>query len=137
MNPSRAIAFLVLLVPAASIAQVSYSRARIEPPLLHVCNEQQASLAERKSYLDMDKAQIDRENESIAGNAARLASELRSLDNRDTAAVAAYNARQQDHNRRVEIHNGYVAEMNRAAALLTGDGADFMAYCGNLRFSRR
>jgi ribosome-binding ATPase YchF (GTP1/OBG family) len=137
MNPTRAIALMALMLPAASIAQVSYSRATIEAPLLYVCNERQASLAERKAYLDMDKAQIDRENARIARDGARLAAELRSLDNRDTAAVAAYNARQEEHNRRVEIHNGYVAEMNRAASLLTGDGVDFMAYCGNLRFSRR
>jgi hypothetical protein len=102
-----------------------------------VCDAKQASLAERNAYLAMDKAQIDRENERIARNLAQLATDLRNLDNRDTAAVAAYNARQEDHNRRVEIHNGYVAEMNRAAALLTGDGVDFMRYCGTLRYSRR
>ena len=137
MNSSQAIALLALFVPVAAIAQTSYSRAAIESPRLHVCDERQASLAERNAYLAQDKSQIDRENERIARNGAYLANEIRKLDNRDTVAVAAYNARQEEHNRRVEIHNGYVAEMNRAAALLTGDGADFMRYCGSLRYSRR
>lgn len=137
MNPARALALIVVLAPVASFAQVSYSRARIEPPRLHVCAERQVTLADRKAYLDMDKAAIDAERAAIARDGARLAEELRNLDNRDTAAVAAYNARSADHNRRVEVHNGYVGEMNRAAALLTGEAADFNAYCNTLRFSTR
>jgi chromosome segregation ATPase len=131
-------AFMVLLTPAAAFAQVSYSQARIEPPpRLHVCADQQVSLADRKAYLDTDKAELDRERDAIAREGARLADGIRSLDNTNTAAVAAYNARSADHNRHVESYNGRVAEMNRAAALLTGDSADFNAYCNTLRFSRR
>lgn len=137
MNPARVLTVVMLVTPVASIAQVSYSQARIEPPRLHVCAERQASLAERKVYLDMDKSAIDRERDAIALESARLAVELRNLDSRNPAAVESYNARSADHNRRVEIHNGYVGEMNRAAALLTGEAADFNAYCSTLRFSRR
>ena len=137
MKPARALAYVALLAPMASFAQVSYSQARIEPPLLHVCAEKQVSLYDRKAFLDMDKAQIDRERDAIAREGEALAAELRNLDNGNTAAVRAYNNRSADHNRRVAVHNGYVAEMNRAAALLNGDSADFMAYCSNLRFSRR
>jgi hypothetical protein len=137
MKPARAVAYVALLAPLASFAQVSYSRATIEPPRLHVCAEQQVSLYDRKAFLDMDKLQIDREREAIAREGEALAAEMRNLDNSNTAAVDAYNARSADHNRRVAVHNGYVAEMNRAAALLNGDSADFMAYCNTLRFSRR
>ena len=136
MKPTS-FALILALAPAAALAQVSVSRAVIDPPRLHVCAEQQASLADRKHFLDVDKAELDRERSEIARESARLASDLRALNTTDTTAVAAHNARSADHNSRVEAYNGRAAEMNRAAALLTGDSADFTAYCNTLRFSRR
>ena len=140
------IPLLVLaFVPAAALAEVSYSRAEIvpaprvavAPQRLHVCDLQQGDLYARKAAIDDDHRYIDRERDAIDREAAALADELRNLNNADTAAVAAYNARSAAHNRRVADHNQYVAATNRAASLLNGDSADFLAYCNTLRLSRR
>lgn len=148
MSPVRGMVCLALFAPVAALAQVSQSRVaiepapsysvvRIEPPRLHVCAAQQVSLADRKAYLDLDKAAIDAERAAIARDGDTLAAELRALDNRDSAAVAAHTERTAQHNARVAVHNGHVEEMNRAVALLTGDAAAFNAHCSTLRYSRR
>jgi hypothetical protein len=142
MNAVRAITVLMLATPvASSFADVSYSRARIAEPFpvvqseLAACLDRRDSLADRKVFLDLEKKTIDREGDAIAAEGARLAANLASLDNRDTAAVAAYNARSDDQNRRVAAHNRRVADMNSAASLFNGDSADMAAYC-NWRASR-
>lgn len=142
MNP-RIPLVLLALAPAAALADVSYSHVDIVPPARvvvvrpHVCDLQQSDLYARKAALDDDQRYIDRERDAIDREAAALARELRNLDNTDTAAVAAYNARSDAHNRRVAEHNQYVAASNRAAALLNGDSAEFLSYCNTLRLTRR
>ena len=136
---------ILAFVPAAALAEVSYSRAEIVPPVrvavvpqhLHVCDLQQGDLYARKAAIDDDQRYIDRERGAIDREAAGLADQLRSLNNADPTAVAAYNARSAAHNQRVADHNQYVAASNHAAALLNGDSADFLAYCNTLRLSRR
>ena len=134
---TRILAVVLSLAPAVALAQTSYSRARIVPPRLNVCDGQQDQLFDRKAALDVDHQVIDRERAAIERESVQLAAELRSLDNTDTAAVAAYNARSNAHNDRVAAHNQYVAATNRAGALLNGDSADFMRYCDTLRYSSR
>ena len=141
MNAARALTLLALAAPAVSIAQVSYSHARIAEPFpivqseLAACMDRRDTLADRKAFLDLEKKAIDREGDAIDRDGARLAQDLRLLDNRDTGAVAAYNSRSEQQNRRVESHNRRVADMNSAAALFNGDSADMAAYC-NWRASR-
>jgi hypothetical protein len=127
---------LMLATPvASSFADVSYSRARIAEPFpviqseLAACLDRRDSLADRKAFLDLEKKTIDRESDAIERTGATLAADLRALDNRDNAAVAAYNARSDEQNRRVAAHNRRVADMNSAASLYNGDSADMQAYC--------
>ena len=134
---ARSLAAAIVLAPTVALAQTSYSRAEITPPRLNVCSQQQGQLFDRKAALDMDQRAIDRERDGIEREASALAAELRGLNSQDTVAVAAYNARSAAHNDRVQAHNRYVAATNRAAALLTGDSADFMSYCDTLRYSLR
>ena len=133
----RTLALILTLAPAVALAQTSYSRATIVPPRLNVCSAQQGQLFDRKAALDVDHQVIDRERAGIEREAVQLEAELRGLDNTNTAAVAAYNARSDAHNARVASHNQYVAATNHAAALLNGDSADFMRYCDTLRYSQR
>jgi hypothetical protein len=141
MNAARALTLLVLAAPAVSFAEVSYSHARIAAPFpvvqseLTACLDRRDSLADRKAFLDLEKNSIDREGDVIDREGTRLARDLRSLDNRDTIAVAAYNARSDEQNLRVAAHNRRVADMNSAASLFNGDAADMSAYC-NWRASR-
>ena len=141
MNATRTILALALSAPMLAAADVSYSRARIAEPFPVVqsdfaaCMDRRDSLADRKVFLDLEKKAIDREGDSIDREGARLAADLKALDNRDTAAVAAYNARSDAQNRRVEAHNRRVADMNSAASMFNGDSADMQAYC-NWRASR-
>jgi len=131
------IPLVLALAPAAALAQTSYSRAEIVGPRLNVCNVQEDRLWDRKALLDLDQQAIDRERDAIDRETRALADELRMLNNSDAAAVAAYNARSDAHNRRVADHNAYVNATNRAAALLNGDSADFLQYCRTLRYARR
>jgi hypothetical protein len=139
MKPANALLILALAAPVAAFAQSSHSQARIEPPVvagpMRACMDRQETLAERKSFLDREKYEIDQAGDAIAREAQDLADELRRLPSTDVAAVAAYNARSEDHNRRVAAHNRHVADMNAAAASLNGDSADMMAYC-NYRYLR-
>ena len=141
MDARRALIALMLAASPAAMAEVSYSQARIAPAFpvvqseLRACLDRRDSLADRKAFLDMEKTGIDRENDAIARDAARLAEDMGRLDNRDTAAVAAYNARTDEQNRRVAAHNRRVADMNSAASMFNGDSADMAAYC-NWRASR-
>ena len=134
---SRLLPLAIALIPAAALAQTTYSRADIVPPRLNVCSQAQGQLFDRKAALEMDQRDIDRERDAIEREASGLALEQRNLNSADTAAVAAYNTRSAAHNERVAAHNRYVNATNRAAALLNGDSAEFMRYCDTLRYSRR
>ena len=138
MKPRTLVAMVVLAAPAAAFAQVSHSRAYITGPLVapsepayvepypaSACSD----LESRKAMLDDQKVTYDRERDQLDGENARLAEELRDLDSRDAAAVAAYNARSDAHNRRVAEHNQRVADMNDAVAQLSGDIANATPYC--------
>lgn len=69
------------------------------------CVERDRSLLDRGMWLDSRKRDVDRDG-------ADLAEELRNLDNRDLGAVASYNARSAEHNRRVADLNAGVAQYN-------------------------
>ena len=140
MNIRTLIAVLALAAPAAGLAQVSHSRAYITGPVV-VPNEPDyvvpaephasrcADLQERKAVLDDEKVTYDRELDQLDAESARLAQELRNLDSTDPTAVAAYNARSDDHNRRVAEHNRRIADMNDAVAQLSQDLANAQPYC--------
>ena len=141
MNVRILVAAIAVAAPAAAFAQVSHSRAYITGPVV-VPNEpayvvparpypaECSDLQSRKAVLDDEKVTYDRERDQLDAENAALARELRNLDSHDTAAVAAYNARSDDHNRRVAEHNQRVAEMNDAVADLTSDIANAQPYCG-------
>jgi hypothetical protein len=136
MNAALRITLATLAaLPAIAAAQVSISEVRIVPdPSLPVdarrsCIDRVNTLHDRRSVLDEEKLFIDRENDALAIAGQRLADELRSLNNADTNAVAAYNARSDEHNRRVEAQNRRVAQLNSRVAGFNGDAADAMRFC--------
>lgn len=125
----------LLAAPAVSLAQVSISEVRIVPdPLLPAdarrsCIDRVNTLHDRRGLLDEEKLFIDREGEALAMAGHRLAAELATINNADPAAVAAYNARSDEHNRRVEAQNRRVAELNRRVASFNADAAGAMRSC--------
>ena len=156
MKLPAAIAITTLCAPLAALAQTSYSRATITGPAvvapppayveavpvyvpghLHMCDARTDALWNRKALLDQDKADIDREGRAIAQESAQVNDQLRTLDNTDTVAVAAYNVRQRALNERVDAHNRRVADLNGAAALLNADSADLTNYCNRIRYVMR
>ncbi|HXS51595.1 MAG TPA: hypothetical protein VN782_03610 [Usitatibacter sp.] len=140
MTSRTLVAVIALVAPAAAFAQVSHSRAYITGPVV-VPNEPAyvvpaqpypsacTDLQDRRAMLDDEKVTYDRERDQLDAENAQLTQELRNLDSRDSVAVAAYNARSDDHNRRVAAHNRRVAEMNDAVARLTSDLANAQPYC--------
>lgn len=140
MNPARALAVLILAVPAAAAAQVSYSQARIAgDPVYPVyradyraCLDGNDTLLDRRAFLEQERRDIERDGAAIEREGERLRVELSRLPSNDAVAVADYNRRSSEQNHRVAAHNRRVAEMNAAASMLNGDTADLMAYC-NLR----
>jgi len=141
MNVRILLAAIAVAAPTAAFAQVSHSRAYITGPVV-VPNEPDyvvpaqpypsecTDIRQRKAVLDDEKVTYDRERDQLDAENAELARELRNLDSHDTAAVAAYNARSDEHNRRVAEHNRRVAGMNDAVAELTSDIANAQPYCG-------
>ena len=135
MKPTRILAALSVLMSTAALAQPYYSEPRpaydgtLTRGELRECMYRDDSLAARHERMDRHKAQIDADTDAIALAGARLADELRALDNRDIAAVAAHNARSAEHNRRVHEHNRRVADLNDRTALLNGDSARMDALC--------
>ena len=133
----KAMACAALLAPAAAFAQVTYSEARIvarddgvlSREELRTCMARDEALAARRDRLSEEQAGNDREAADITRAGQALAEELRALDSRDVAAVAAYNARSAEHNRRVEDHNRRVAAMNARAAAINGDSASLDSMC--------
>ena len=134
-HASRLALATLLAAPAMALAQISISEVRIVPdPSLplesrRACMDRVNVLHDRRGLLDEEKLFVDRENESLAIAGERLAAELRSLDNADPAAVAAYNARSDEHNRRVEAQNRRVAQLNSRVAGFNGEAADAMRFC--------
>src|SRR5512142_611781 len=144
MKSATVLAVLCIAAPAAALAQTTYSRAAVtsptvvpaEPaypvysPTVYPC----AELESQRVMLDDEKLAYDRELNALDAESARLADELRNLDHTDTAAVAAYNARSDEHNRSVAEHNRRVADMNDAVARLTADIANATPYCNYPRW---
>ena len=133
MRPVTAFALVMLAVPAAAMAQVSYSRAWIPSngPVVtsRVCADRQDVLTDRKLSLDREKRDNDAELASIEDEGADLAAQLRGIDRSNSDAVADYNARSDAHNRRVAAHNRRVADMNAAVGDLTADLNEASQYC--------
>jgi hypothetical protein len=136
------LAAVAAIAPLFAAADVTYSRVTIldeRPSLrgsLYVCNDRNASLWDRKAFLDRDKQELDRESHAIARETARLEGMLQNLDHRNVAAVEDYNQHSADLNKWVEAHNRRVNEMNQAAALLNADSADLVAYCDRVTVAR-
>jgi hypothetical protein len=134
-HPLRFSIATLLAAPAMALAQISISEVRIVPdPSLpldarRTCIDRVNVLHDRRGILDEEKLFIDRENDSLAIAGERLAAELRSLDNADPAAVAAYNARSDEHNRRVEAQNRRVSQLNSRVASFNADAAGAMRFC--------
>lgn len=134
-HASRLALATLLAAPAMALAQISISEVRIVPdPSLpldarRACMDRVNVLHDRRGILDEEKLFIDRENGSLAIAGERLAAELRSLDNADPAAVAAYNARSDEHNRRVEAQNRRVSQLNSRVASFNADASDAMRSC--------
>jgi hypothetical protein len=135
MKAARILAAAALLAPLAAAAQTYYDQARplYDPALtrseLRECMYRDEAMAERRDALEGVRAQSEAEAAAIADFGARLADELRNLDQGDVGAVAAYNARSAAHNQRVHDHNRHVAGMNARAARLNGDSARLDTLC--------
>lgn len=135
MKPIRILATLSLFVSTAALAQVYYAEPRpaydgtLTRGELRECMYRDESLAARLARVDREKADIDADTDAIARAGARLADELRGLDNGDLGAVATYNARSAEHNRRVHDHNRRVGELNQRTARVNGDSARLDSLC--------
>lgn len=135
MKPTHVLAALTACISTAALAQPYYpdQHQRYDGTLtrgeLRECMYRDDSLAARHERVDRYKAQVDADTDAVARAGARLADELRALDSRDVAAVAAHNARSAEHNRRVHEHNRRVAELNDRTARLNGDSARMDAHC--------
>ena len=130
----RIVLATLIALPLVAAAQ-PYSR---EMPLnrgeLRSCMDRDIYLRDRLAVLDQEKRRNDREAAAIEREGQRLANELRSMDNRDSAAVADYNARSDAHNRRVSDHNQRVSDMNARAAMHNQEAADLMTDCSGPRY---
>jgi hypothetical protein len=133
MKPQLALACLALAAAPAMAQTTYYERARPDNRLTHdeyrTCVEREQVLRDRRERIDDERAEVERTADWLAREGASLAAELRTLDRRDTAALADYNVRSDRYNRRVERQNRHVAEVNQRAALLNGDAADMNARC--------
>lgn len=130
MKPARIFAAAALLAPLAAAAQVYYAQApTLTRSELRECMFRDEALAERQGALEREKAETDDEAAAIANAGARLADELRNLDQRDVGAVASYNARSAAHNQRVQDHNRQVAQLNARTARVNGDSARLDTLC--------
>ena len=143
MKHAKILALAVLAAPTLAFAQPYVVREYVlrEPaPLvreeLRECIDGDRDLARRDAELATEKRLNDREGASIARASEQLAQDLRRLDTRDAAAVAAHNARAAEHNRRVEAHNLRVYDQNDAAARLNRDQADQSTFCGTRTYYR-
>ena len=104
MRAQLFLAITLAAVPALATAQ-QYVYGPSVTRSAYACSDRDAALLDRGMWLDSRKRDIDRDG-------ADLAQELRNLDNRDVGAVASYNARSAEHNRRVADLNAGVAQYN-------------------------
>jgi hypothetical protein len=143
MNTARILAALALAAPLAAAAQPTYSYTKIIGERayfvdnLRVCEARNDRLWDRTTLIEQDRYNLARADHSIAQIRAELENERRALDRTNVAAVDAYNTRSYALNRWVAAHNRRVEELNGAAALLTADARQLVAYCDNLYVARR
>jgi len=140
MRTIRILALAAAATPALALAQTKYYYGEPAPLAreeLRECMYRDEDLTRRDTDIAAEKRLNDREGASIARAAAALADDLRRLDNRDVAAVAAHNARAAEHNRRVEAHNLRVNDQNVEAARLNRDQADMSSTCGTRSYYPR
>ena len=132
---------LAFLLPLGAAAQTVYYQAPVslEPAYrverldhLRACKDRNDALWDRKALIDQDRSVLDTEGEAIARARSELDRALAALDNTDTAAVAAYNARSRELNAWVDAHNRRVAEQNGAAALLNSNSLTLAEYCDSI-----
>jgi hypothetical protein len=137
-TPMLLAAALAALPMAAGAAEISRSQAVITGPVVIPAEPAYVApgapavgsdIEQRKAVLDDEMVTYDRDRDQLDAEAARLAREYDDLDRTDTVAVAAYNARSDEHNRRVAAHNARVADMNYAVAQLTADIANATPAC--------
>jgi hypothetical protein len=83
-------------------ARAQYANGALTFTELRDCMGRDEAMIAREARLDSWKLDTDRETEAIARSGAAIADEERRLDTRDTAAVAAYNARAAQQNRLVD-----------------------------------
>lgn len=116
MKTRLAAALAAAAIPTLASAQTYYYGPSVTyaPTVSRSCVDRDASLLDRGHWLDARKREIDRDG-------AALAEELRRLDNRDIGAVASYNARSSEHNRRVADLNAGVAQYNADMQTLVAD----------------
>ena len=123
-----------LPLPARAQYAASTFASTLSLEELRDCMGRDEAMIAREARLDSWKLDNDREAEAIARAGSALADENRRLDARDTAAVAAYNARAAEQNRWVETHNRRAADLNAATARVNGDRAQLTATCGTRPF---
>lgn len=133
-----------LLLPAAAVAQTTYSYVdrlpevrlvpyydtRTLPDPVRECVDRNDRLHERRDALERDRTRVESEAQALAREGAQLEAEWRALDRTNTAAVNAYNARSDRHNRLVQDQNARVARFNDRAARLNGDTDVLASDCG-------
>ena len=118
-----------LTLAAPQPAQAQFADALTLSEMRECMGRDEAMIA-REGRLQSWKLDSDRQSEAIARSAAQIAEDQRRLDARDTAAVAALNARVAEQNRAVEQHNRRVADLNAATARVNTDRTDLTAVCG-------
>jgi len=139
MRSTQILALAALAAPTLALAQPTYYYREPAPLVreeLRDCMHRDADLTRRDVEITAERRLNDREGASIARASAALADDLRRLDNRDVAAVAAHNARAAEHNRRVDAHNLRVQDQNTEAARLNGAQAEMSATCGTRSYYR-
>jgi hypothetical protein len=114
-------------------AQAQYADALTLTDLRDCMARDEAMIA-REARLGSWKLDADRDSEAIARAGAQLAEDQRRLDTRDTAAVAAFNARSAEHNRLVEAHNRRIGDLNTTTARVNYDRSELTALCGTRPF---
>src|SRR3954464_11077397 len=111
MKPLHALAFLALAA-APAMAQTYYPDRTYDDRLsrdeYRTCVDRQHVLRDRREAIEDERSEADREAADIARAGAALDAELRHLDRNNPEAVAAYNARSERHNRRVDRQNRHV-----------------------------
>ena len=131
MTITRTFAILALVAPLTVAAQVSYpSDSYYRYHSRTACDDRNDALWQRKSRLDADQRDIDREGAGLERMKAGLDDEFRHLDWANAAAISAYNTRSREYNRLIGEHNHRIARMNGAADVLNNDSQALVDRCG-------